>query len=100
MEVHRVHHRRRRNLHAGDRLVAAIGHRELDAIADARADHGPGNLIPEGPRAELHPRRDFDDLVRRVEPDFLDGVRHERLHRRVHAERAAGGERPRVPLGA
>src|SRR6185436_11367540 len=35
MKVHRMHHRRGRYLHAGHRLVGAVGHRELDAVAHA-----------------------------------------------------------------
>ena len=40
----------------------------------ARTD-GSRNLVAEGPGAELHARRDFDDLVRRVESNFLDLAR-------------------------
>src|SRR2546429_9877881 len=46
MEIHRMHHRRRDQLQGGRRLVAAVGHRELDAIADARAHDGPGTWSP------------------------------------------------------
>src|SRR2546429_9324686 len=46
MEIHRMHHRRRDQLQGGRRLVAAVGHRELDAIADARAHGGPGTWAP------------------------------------------------------
>jgi hypothetical protein len=66
VEVHRVHHRRRRQsrrargvvavrrsgspragveLQRADRLVAAVGHHELGAIAHARADRRSGHLV-------------------------------------------------------
>src|SRR5438477_10628241 len=57
VEIHRMHHRRRRHAYAGYGLVAAIRHREADLVADAGADRWSRHLIAEGPAGELHARR-------------------------------------------
>ena len=83
----------------GTRLVAAIRHREADLVADASADRWSRHLVAEGPPAEFHARRDLDDLVGRVQADLLHGRRIERLQRRRHGQRVAGGEGARLPRG-
>src|SRR4026207_918878 len=50
---------------------AGAGRAELDAIADAGAHGRSRHRVAEGPGAELHARRDFDDLVGGVEADRL-----------------------------
>ncbi len=71
VEIHRMHHRRGGELHAGHGLVAAVGHAELDPVSDPRAHRRPRYLVTESPGAEFHPRCDLDDLVRGIEAHFL-----------------------------
>src|SRR2546427_1671430 len=99
VEVHRVHHRCGRHAHTGHGLVAAVRHLEADLVADACADRWSRHLVAEGPGGEFHARRDLDDLVGRIEADLLHRSRIERLQRRRHGQRVAGGEGAPLPRG-
>src|SRR5262245_57371948 len=100
MKVHRMHHWRRSDAHARDRLIRPVGHRELDVITHACPHDRTWHLVTEGPGAELHAWCEFDHLVGGVEPDFLDLVRDQRLYRRVRSQGAASREWSRVTVAA
>ena len=97
VEVHRVHHRRGRHVHTGHALVAAICHLEADRVADTRTDCRSRHLVAEGPGAEFHARHDLDNFVGHVQADLLHGRRIERLQRRRHGQRGAGGKGAGLP---